>query len=355
MKKFLKRFLSTIVSVSVMTVVMAGLSGCGSNGETADGGSETVSAEDGGSGALEKVVFGTSPWPTNMFAYLAKEKGIFEKNGIDVDIQYFPSTTDSSSAFISGNLDICTYASPDIIPPVSEGADFDVIIMSDKSMGSDGMVVKPEINDIKDLKGKTVGTQLYSVDHMYLLSLLDRAGMSADDVTIVDMTIGDAGTAFIAGQLDAASIWEPFLSKAVASGGKLLYSSKDDPDLITDSICASKEMTESRPDVTQAFVDSWYEAIDYWKENTEEAEIIMAKSLDVTPEEFRSTMETIYIPSAAEVVDAFTPSESSEYYGYTGQKMVEFLKELDVIQNEPIVADYINDTFVKATAAKTVK
>ncbi len=350
-----KSVIKTISVILILVMIMCIVTACNSTKSTGSEETEITGNEEADNTAseetetkeLEKVTFGTTAWPTNMFAFLAEEKGIFEENGLDVDIEYFPSSSDSSNAFITGNLDLCTYASPDTIPPFSRGADFDVIIMTDKSLGSDGLVAASGINSIADLKGKNIGTQLYSVDHMYLLTLLDQAGMSADDVNIIDMTIADAGTAFIAGQLDAASIWEPYLSRAVEGGGRLLYSTKEDPDLITDSIAASSEMTGNRAEITQAFVNSLFEAVKYWQDNQEEAEKIMAEKLEVTTEEFRAMMETIYVTNAQDSVDAFTPAENEAYYGFTQQKIAKFLTELKVIDNEPKVDDMINDTFVK--------
>jgi len=67
----------------------------------------------------------------------------------------------------------------------------------------------------------------YSVDHMFLLTLLAENGMTEKDVNIVDMSIQESGTAFVAGQCDAACIWDPYFSQAIASGGTKLYSSSD--------------------------------------------------------------------------------------------------------------------------------
>ena len=53
---------------------------------------------------LPEVSLGTVAWPTNMFWYLAEEEGIFETNGVKVDIQEFSSTTESANAFVGGKI-----------------------------------------------------------------------------------------------------------------------------------------------------------------------------------------------------------------------------------------------------------
>lgn len=332
---------SVIGLLFVSLLLSAFIAGCGG----------TNSAEKAaGSKELMKLNLGFTSWPTNMLAYVAQEKGIFQKNGLEVSLKEFPSTTESSNAFLAGNLDMCTYPAPDTIPPASEGANFKVIMMTDKSLGSDGLVARPEIKNIQDLKGKTVATQLYSVDHMYLLTLLDNAGMSDKDIKIVDMSMADAGSAFLAGKVDAASIWEPYLSKAVNGGGKMLYSTKDNPDLITDCVAASASIIKDHPEAVAAFVKSWNEAVLYWKNNRDEAEAIIAKRMNVSQEECHAMMETLYITTAQDSVEGFTKAEKSSYWGYTQQKIALFLKELKVIKNDVNAASLIDDTFVKKVA-----
>lgn len=67
---------------------------------------------------------------------------------------------------------------------------------------------------------------------MFLLKILEENNMTVDDVNFVNMTINDAGPAFIAGSIDAAVLWEPTLSTAIGAGGKLLYSTKEEPGLM---------------------------------------------------------------------------------------------------------------------------
>lgn len=360
-KKTLKKLFSLGMAVLLMTAILTGCSGQTATdttttqnaadttaaGETTIG-ETTLEETTAGTGELTKLTFGTSPWPTSMFAYLADAKGIFAEHGLEVELNTFGSFGDSLQAFVGGNLDLITAASPDTIAPFSQGADFDIIMLTDKSMGSDGMVAAPDIQSVSDLKGKTVATELYSVDHMYLLSLLDEAGMSAADITLTNMTIADEGTAFIAGQVDAAVIWEPYLSKAVNEGnGNLLYSTKDNPDLITDCIAASSNIVKIEPAAVQAFTDSWYEAVEYWHNNQDESEAIMAEALEVTQEDFRAMMETLSITSAADALEAFEPAEGDSSFVTINQSIAEFLKELDVIENVPAVASMLNTEYLK--------
>lgn len=338
-----------VISMLCAVAMVLSLVGCGNNG-----GSNTSaqSGENKGEEGLTKVSLGMVTWPDFMLFYLADEKGIFEKNGLDVDIQEFSSTTDNSNAFIAGNLDFCTYASGETISPYANGGDLKVVILADKSNGCEGLVATSDIKSIKDLKGKTVATQYCSVDHMFLLTLLEDNGMSIDDINMVDMTIENAGNAFVAGQCDAACIWDPYFSQAKSSGGTVLYSTADNPDLISDVVATSSKMIEEKPEVVEAMVRSYYEAVEYWKEHPEEANEFMAKKMDVSVEEFEAQMNGLIVPDAKEALKAFTEAEDYSYWGYTQNTVEKFMNELGVIDTDVDCGEMIDASFVEKIATE---
>lgn len=329
-----------ILSLFLIVIMSLCLCACGND-------SSSSSDENG----LPKVTLGTTSWPTNMFFYLAKEKGYFEENGVNVTIKDFSSTTESTNAFIGGKIDFCTFASSETISPFAQGAEFSIVLETDKSNGSEGLVAKSDIKNISDLAGKTIATQIYSVDHMLLLTLLNENGMTEKDVNIVDMSIQESGNAFIAGQCDAACIWDPYFSQAKAAGGTELFSSADNPNLITDVLGASKSVIKNNPDAVAGVIKAFFEAVDYWKENPDDANKIMGKQLGVTEEEFAEQMNGLLIPTVDDVVTAFTEADDYSYWGYTQNTVRDFMYKLGVFDNNNFdCKDMIDDSFVKSLA-----
>lgn len=207
------------------------------------------------------------------------------------------------------------------------------------------------IKNISDLAGKTIATQIYSVDHMLLLTLLNENGMTEKDVNIVDMSIQESGNAFIAGQCDAACIWDPYFSQAKAAGGTELFSSADNPNLITDVLGASKSVIKNNPDAVTGVIKAFFEAVDYWKENPDDANKIMGKQLGVTEEEFAEQMNGLLIPTVDDVVTAFTEADDYSYWGYTQNTVRDFMYKLGVFDNNNFdCKDMIDDSFVKSLA-----
>lgn len=340
-----------ILSLVLALTMVVSLSACGKKADTTSSeGTQAASSTESADSGLTKVTLGTVAWPTNMMFYLAQEKGIFKANGLDVKVQEFSSTTDSSSAFIGGKTDFCTYASSETISPYAEGADFSIVLVTDKSNGCESLVAKSDIKSVEDLKGKTIATQLYSVDHMFLLSLLKDHGMTEKDVNIVDMSIQEAGNAFVAGQCDAACIWDPYFSQAIDAGGTVLYSTKDNPDLITDVLAANKTLCKEKPEVVKAMVKSYFEAVEYWKNNPDESNKFMAEKLGVDAEEFASEMNGLLVPDEKGAVEAFTKADSYAYWGYTQNEVLKFMRELGQIDKDVDCGGMIDDSFVKSLA-----
>lgn len=332
-----KKILSVIMSV----VLGLSLVACGSKGENAK------------TDSLPEVTLGTSMWPTNMFFYLAKEKGFFEESGVKVNIQEFSSTTESSNAFVGGKLDFVTFASSETISPFIQDGNFKIVLETDKSNGCEGLVATSDIKSIEDLKGKTVATQLYSVDHMFLLTLLEQHGMSESDINIVDMSIQESGNAFIAGQCDAACIWDPYFSQARDAGGTVIFSSADNPDLITDVLGASDDVIAKKPEAVEGVIRGFFKAIDYWKENPDDANAFLGEKLGVDAEEFAAEMDGLLIPTTEDVAEAFTPAEDYSYWGYTQNTVKDFMYDLGILDTkEADCGNMIDASFIKELASK---
>src|SRR6267143_1980231 len=119
--------------------------------------------------------------------YVAKEKGFFKDEGLDVDLQRIEGTGDRRAALIAGRVEALGSTVDDLVVGASQGVPAKMVLGIDQSNGADGIVVVNGIKDIKDLKGKTVAVQPGFVNHFFLLYLLDKNGLSPNDVKIEAM------------------------------------------------------------------------------------------------------------------------------------------------------------------------
>lgn len=306
-----------------------------------------------GQESKQKIRLGLSPWPGWFVWYLVKEKGFFEKNGVDVELVWFPVYSDSLTALSAGKIDANSQTLSDTLTPAAKGIPVRAVLVNDNSNGGDGVVVRAGIGALQDLKGKKIATELGTVDHLLMLTALQRAGLKETDVQYTNMTVNDAGPAFISGNLDAAVLWEPFLSKAVQEGkGKLLFSSKDTPGLIPDLLVFREEVTKNRPEDVKKILNAWFDALEYWKQHPEESLQIMAKAAETPLEEYKKSVDSVKIFGLEDNLQAFREADSFTSLVYTGRKTGEFLKSVGMLDRVPDIKRIVDGTFVEEIAKK---
>src|SRR5215213_10917884 len=167
-----------------------------------------------------KVAIGYSGWTGFAPLTLAKEAGLFKKHGLDVTIRKIPQK-DRHLAIASGDVQCAATTVETWVVWNANGVATTQIFQLDKSYGADGMVVKPNITKISDLKGKTVAASAPGTSPYFALAwMLKKNGMSVKDVTVVNLEPAAAAQAFVAGQNDAAMTYEPYLSTVRAAPDK---------------------------------------------------------------------------------------------------------------------------------------
>ncbi len=320
MKSLTRKWTALAVILSLLTGSLA-FTGCGKNPYPK--GSEQ-----------NPFILGISPMAGWYAWYGVQDCGIFEKNGVHVKIEYFPVYSDSLTAFYSKRVDGICIAGSDAIAPFMEDVEFQIVLVTDTSYGADGLVVQQGIDTIQDLKGKTVATEIGTLEHMFLLHTLESYHMSVDDIELVNMTINDAGPAFIAGSVDAAVLWEPTLSMAVEAG-KLLYSSKETPGLIPDTFAVRSEIINEQPEIVQKIVDSWCEGTQYLNERDAYFIETIAQDAEISVAEYQNMLDGVTIYNQEMNQEIFTEGSDYMHLNYTLQDMSEFLYNVQMIDTKP--------------------
>src|ERR1043166_4281498 len=166
------------------------------------------------------VAMGISGWTGFAPLTLAKETGIFKKNGLDVTLKKIPQK-DRHLAIASGDIQCAATTVETWISWNANGVATKQIFQLDKSYGADGMAVRSDVGSIKDLKGKTVAASAPGTAPYFTLAwMLKKNGLSVKDVTVVNLEPAAAAQAFVSGQNDAAMTYEPYLSTVRAAPDK---------------------------------------------------------------------------------------------------------------------------------------
>ena len=270
------------------------------------------------------------------------EKGIYAKNGLDVQMSVMEGSAKLHQAMLAGAIDIGLGAGTDIAflvkgsPETAVGA---VMI----GAGIYGLVLGPnsQIHTVADLKGKKIGVStIGSLTQWLVLRLVQQQGWKRDDITMV--TVGSNATGQTAAlethQIDAvmgaaALGWQLETQKR---GRLLIPASQIVSNFLMNAAFASDKLIAERPDAVRAFLKGWYETVAYMRANRAET-VKLARAIDGFAQ---GVEERNY--------DAVMPFMSRD--GKFPAAGVEAVRgsfvDLGILPSEPDVAKYMTERFL---------
>ncbi|WP_293797359.1 ABC transporter substrate-binding protein [uncultured Bosea sp.] len=295
----------------------------------------------GGAQAQTKVNIGISGWTGFAPLVLAKEAGIFAKNGLDVTIKKIPQK-DRHLAIASGDVQCAATTVETWLVWDAAGIKTKQIFQLDKSYGADGMVVRKDIASIKDLKGKTVAASAPGTSPYFALAwMLKENGLSVKDVKVVNMEPGPAAQAFIAGQNDAALTYEPYLStvREKPDAGKIIATTLDYPMVMDTFGCTPAFLVDEK--AAAALTKSYFDALAMIKAEQAKSYEIMGADVKQTGEQFGKSAAYLRWSDAEGNKTFF----SGEWQAFNA-KAADVLLEVGLIKTKPDFASLIDTRFV---------
>jgi len=282
--------------------------------------------------------------------YIAREKGFFEKYNIKPELTVIEDESQYAAALFSNQIQGLGNVLDREVIHFAKGTPETFVLAMDESTGGDGIIAKKEITSIEDLKGATVGLDKSSTSYFFFLTVLNKYGLKEEDVKIEEMGAGDAGAAFVAGKLDAAVSWEPWLTNASQrEGGHVLVSSKDFPHTIVDVITLRQDFVKANPQAVTGLVKAWFDAIEFYRNNPDEGNEIMAKALGLETEEVAEMAKGVTFFGKEENVAFFDKNNENSIYKLA-ELASSFWKEKGIIDKELDVDKLISDKYVKEAA-----
>jgi NitT/TauT family transport system substrate-binding protein len=292
-----------------------------------------------------KITFAMSGWTGFAPLTLAKEAGIFKKNGLDVTIKKIPQK-DRHLAIASGDVQCAATTVETWIAWNANGVATTQIFQLDKSFGAAGMVVKGGISKISDLKGKTIAASAPGTSPYFALAwFLKKNGMTPKDVKIVNLEPQAAANAIIAGvaDLDAAMTYEPYLSavRAKPEAGKIIATTLDYP-MVMDTVgCTPKFLTDN-PKAAKALADSYFEALEMIQKEPKKSFEIMGADVKQTGEAFEGSQKFLRWQDRAANQKFF----AGEHAAFS-KEAADLLMEAGIIKSLPDMSKLADTRFLK--------
>jgi NitT/TauT family transport system substrate-binding protein len=301
--------------------------------------------------ATAQIKVGVSDWPGWVAWYIAEQKGFFKKHGANVKLVWFANYTDSISALSAGQLDANSQTWSDTMAPLAKGVALKAILVNDNSAGNDALMVGPKIKSFADLKGKKVALEEFSVSHFLLTLALDKNGMTLKDVNVVNLSAGDAAAAFLAGRVDAAVVWNPWVNRIQSSGkGRPLFTSKDVPGLIPDLLVAQEKSLKAKRKDFVGMVRAWYDVEKFIRENPDEATRIMAKVVGMDAKDYKVFLPGTKFFDQQANLQAFGPATDPTSLLGVAPTIVKFLLDNKLLEGKVDFAKGIDASLVKEVA-----
>jgi ABC-type nitrate/sulfonate/bicarbonate transport system substrate-binding protein len=247
---------------------------------------------------LLSLVILTSPaWPQNSVRinwtavtgaqsgmFMAKQEGLFKKNGLDVELIHIPSSSRAIQAILAGEIAISFMDGSNAAQANLKGANLALVAGATNRMVF-SLMAKPEIRSASDLKGKKIGiTRIGSSTHTSALYALSQAGLKPADYQILPLVeVPNIFTALAAGQIDAGVVSPPTNSRARKAGFKELVNlAKEGPDYVSVAVGTSRSYLGANEDIVRRVVRSYAEGVYLFKTNKAAALKMIQNQLRVT-------------------------------------------------------------------------
>jgi NitT/TauT family transport system substrate-binding protein len=179
-----------------------------------------------------KLKVGYAPGGGSVLTFLAQDQKLFEKEGVEVELVQFASSSDGLNALNSGKVDIgVSFGTAGPLTFMTKGSDFSII--GGQLSGGHPVIALPakarKIKSIQDFRGKTVATpRIYTADIVWR-GALKRAGIDpAKDLTSIELKTPSAVLEAVkSGKVDVGIGASSILMKAKESGVAVIGWSND--------------------------------------------------------------------------------------------------------------------------------
>ncbi|HZG56085.1 ABC transporter substrate-binding protein [Paenibacillus sp.] len=249
---------TTLKSVAVLAFAWTTVA-CGGQAEQGQGAGEAQVQE------VHKLRLGYLNVMDDAQTILADRAGLYEKHGLDVEMQLFSSGTDLIKAIVGGQLDAGVLGFSNALSWLDKGADLKIV--GGAQMGYHSMLVEENsgIASVEQLKGKSVASQSQGSTADIVLNgvVWNQAGLAREDVAMQYVSPAVAIQSLASGKVDGAFVFEPYASIAKMSYPvKEIYEIGQQWPFPCMVVIASGELVGSNQEAVYRMLDAQKEAIE---------------------------------------------------------------------------------------------
>ncbi|MEM6452301.1 MAG: NrtA/SsuA/CpmA family ABC transporter substrate-binding protein [Cyanobacteria bacterium P01_C01_bin.69] len=224
--------------------------------------------------------------PISGVAIVAKEQGFFEAQGLDVEVSNFTSGKQCLETVMGGAADIATTAEAPTTAATMAKQPIAFLARMEYSDLKTLTDTGASVATLGDLKGKRIGFTAGTGGEVYTMAVLKEAGLSPDDVTLVNLRPQEMLAALTSGSIDAYNTWEPHINNGIKTlGDKVTQLDTTGIYSETFNIVTTVDYLDENPVVAEKFMQALIEAEGWMEENAEDAITLIAKTVDMNRED----------------------------------------------------------------------
>lgn len=208
---------------------------------------------------VEPLVFGAVTWPGYEPAYVARELGYLDEKSIH--LAEFTNTTEVLRAFRNGKLHIAGLTLDEALELRKDVPDLQIFLAADFSSGADMLMVRRDIRNLNQLKGKRIGVEKTALGAYFLSLILHEAHLSGKDIQVVSLPLDEHEQAFRAGRVDAVVSFGLAVDALKRDGAALLFDSSKIPGKIVDTLVVRASDAETHGAQLHEFTVAWFRGL----------------------------------------------------------------------------------------------
>ena len=226
-------------------------------------------------------------------AKVALLKGFLEEefgDEYEFELYTFANGPASTEAFVSGQIDLAQYGDVPAVQAFANGTDVRIISSLWVSDSAYNILAGKEsgIETIEDLEGKTIGFSAGTNPHKFLLQVLEAAGLTENNVTLVNLSTADSQAAFLSGDVDAIMSDSTTAVKFIEENQAKVLVDNHDYDIAATFILAKNDFAQENPETVSRILKVFDKTNNWIAENQEEAEQIVADYAGISLEDAKS-------------------------------------------------------------------
>jgi sulfonate transport system substrate-binding protein len=282
----------------------------------------------------------------NPLSLIIKDQGWLEQElGDDVTVTWVQSagSNKANEALRAGAIDVGSTAGSAALLARSNGSPIQTInIYTQPNWAAILVPTGSDIDEVSDLRGRTVAATKGTDPYFFLLQALEEAGLSLSDINLQNLQHADGKTALETGAVEAWAGLDPLLSTSVANGAsEIIYDNVDFNSY--GFLNATESFITNHPDLAQLVVNAYEKARAWALENPDETAAILAEVAGIDIAVAEATIARTVID-----IDNVPGSAQRDVLAIIGPIFVESGDVADQKLIDDALASLLNDEFAAA-------